>query len=323
MAKQGVISLGEALINFLPLGEGENRWQQSPGGAVANVAAGVAKLGLPSTFIGKVGNDTFGKYLDQTLTSYNVDTTYMQWTTDAPTGIMFIQNDKGTQQSISLNHHLYADQFVVTDEKTAPLFTTHKIFHFSSRSMIQPSCRQTTYSAINQAKQQNMLLSFAPNLCTALWDSHEKACETVSSVLFDVDVLVVTKEEVFQLSGASAVTSGIDFLQKEYQIPFIVVDLEKGGYLVAIENEYTTIAPIHVKAIDSTSANDAFVAAVLYQLHEIPKVITSLTIGEASHITRFASFASVLSASSKGAMTSLPSIERVKKYMDGTEFPVS
>ncbi|MBU1879095.1 MAG: hypothetical protein KJ734_09095, partial [Chloroflexi bacterium] len=74
-----VVALGELLIDFVSTESGVSlieapAFQKAPGGAPANVAVGLARLGVSSGFIGKVGDDDFGRFLAQTLAENGVDT---------------------------------------------------------------------------------------------------------------------------------------------------------------------------------------------------------------------------------------------------------
>ena len=69
-----IYCMGEALIDFVPVaGEGAPQFAMHAGGAPANVAAAVAKLGGQAAFIGKIGADPFGDFIAQTLAALGVD----------------------------------------------------------------------------------------------------------------------------------------------------------------------------------------------------------------------------------------------------------
>src|SRR5690349_5413411 len=89
-----VICLGETLIDILPVRRSE-RLQQATllkrvaGGAPANVTVGLARLGVPAAFLGKVGADPFGYFLRDTLNAEGVDVSHLLFSNEANTGLAF------------------------------------------------------------------------------------------------------------------------------------------------------------------------------------------------------------------------------------------
>ena len=105
-------SLGEMLIDFTPAGKtaaGIPMFEQNPGGAPANVAVQAARLGVPTGFIGKVGNDMFGTFLKQTLTDNGVDTANMLLSDDTATSLAFVQLSETGDRDFSFYRNPGAD----------------------------------------------------------------------------------------------------------------------------------------------------------------------------------------------------------------------
>lgn len=127
--KKGVISLGEALIDFIPDDKEQLLYTKNPGGAPANVAVGLAKLGTNVTFIGKVGDDLLGKFLKETLKLYHVDITGLTLTNEARTGLTFVSLDETGERSFEFFVNPSADQLLQTCDVQKELFQTKRIFH--------------------------------------------------------------------------------------------------------------------------------------------------------------------------------------------------
>ncbi|MBA2175137.1 aminoimidazole riboside kinase [Halobacillus locisalis] len=311
---KGIISLGEALIDFIPLDNDNMSFQKSPGGAPANVAVGLARLGAKSTFLGKVGDDVLGRFLKETLTTYGVETEYMYFTKDTRTGVVFVTLDESGERSFDFYIDPSADRFLEEKEVEASLFNSHNVFHFGSISMINEPARSATKEAVQQAKEKGVIVSYDPNLRLGLWESEEAAKETIVSMLAEADIVKISEEELEFLTGESDIQKGVDHLS-HFEIPVLYVTLGSEGSYVFTKEGHTHIPAMKVQAVDTTGAGDAFVSGILYQLSERDKSTNQLTLEELEEITKFASVSGALAASTKGAMTALPTRDEVDNYL--------
>ncbi|RXI96588.1 aminoimidazole riboside kinase [Anaerobacillus alkaliphilus] len=312
--KKGILALGEALIDFIPLDDDNITYQKSPGGAPANVAVGVALLGAKSTFLGKVGDDVLGKFLKETLQGYGVRTNQMLLTKDVRTGVVFVTNGEDGERSFDFYINPSADRFLQSEEIDDQDFQSHKILHFGSISMIDSPSKEATHHAVKLAKQHGMLVSYDPNLRLGLWDSEEQARETIISMLGEADLLKLSEVELEFLTGEKDIEKGTKMLEK-YEIPLILITLGGEGSYVFTSEGSGHVPVMKVKAIDTTGAGDAFVSGMLYSLNEYNGDIKNLSLNEAMEMAKFASVSGALAASTKGAMTALPTIEEVRKYL--------
>ncbi|MGM0841365.1 MAG: aminoimidazole riboside kinase [Bacillota bacterium] len=312
--KQGIISLGEALIDFIPLDEHNTTYQKSPGGAPANVAVGLARLGARSTFLGKVGDDVLGKFLQETLQDYGVRSNQMLLTPDVRTGVVFVTNGEDGERSFDFYIDPSADRFLQVNDIDEEDFLTHKILHFGSISMISSPAKEATHHAVKVAKENGILVSYDPNLRLGLWDSEENARETIKSMLSEADVLKISEEELEFITGEKEIESGVAKL-RAYNIPFLIITMGAEGSYVYVGDARQYVPAMKVKAVDTTGAGDAFVSGILYSIHEFKGDISSLSIEEAARMAGFAAVSGALAASTKGAMTALPSLEEVNHHL--------
>ncbi|MFC4322297.1 aminoimidazole riboside kinase [Litchfieldia salsa] len=310
----GIISLGEALIDFIPLDPQNINYQKSPGGAPANVAVGVAKLGARSTFLGKVGHDVLGTFLIETLKGHGVNVEAMKQTNESKTGLVFVTNDETGDRSFSFFIDKSADQYLNEDDIDELLFDENKILHFGSISLISEPVRSATKKAVKLAKEKGLICSYDPNLRLGLWENEEVARETIISMLEYADVIKISEEELTFITGEEDIEAGLQKLDA-YQIPLVFVTLGSEGSFAFVNKELKQIPAMKVNAVDTTGAGDAFVSGILYQLNETDKNIKELTLSEVEKMVSFASVSGGLTASTKGAMTALPTLEEVKKYL--------
>ena len=305
----GVLCLGEALIDFIPLDSDNLSYQKAPGGAPANVAVGIAKLGGKSAFIGKVGDDVLGSFLKATLEGYGVDTSPMILGTEARTGLTFVTLEPTGERSFSFYINPSGDRFLQKEELDPSLFEKNKVFHFGSISLIGEPSRSATLWAVKQAKEAGMLVSYDPNLRLGLWESEEQARETILSALPYADILKVSDEELLFLTGKSSFEEGIAQLPK---IPLILLTLGGEGSLYFFNGQTGRVPALTCDVVDTTGAGDAFVSGILYSINESDKPLDELSEQEVREMVRFASVSGGLAVAKKGAMTGLPTLEEVR-----------
>ncbi|WP_416147845.1 aminoimidazole riboside kinase [Salipaludibacillus sp. HK11] len=311
--KQGIISLGEALIDFIPLDDNNETFQKNPGGAPANVSVGLARLGAKSTFLGKVGDDVLGRFLVETLANYGVDTSSMKFTKDTKTGVVFVTLDQDGERSFEFYIDPSADRFLEENEVDEVLFDNHNLLHFGSISLISEPAKSATKKAVKIAKEKGMVISYDPNLRLGLWESEEQAKRVIRSMLGEADVLKISEEELEFITGEKDIEQGVEKLT-EFKIPLIFITLGSEGSYIFLKGQMPIkVEAMKVKAVDTTGAGDAFVSGILYQLHLLEKTVSDLTTEEVDKMARFASVSGGLAAATKGAMTALPTLGEVEQ----------
>ncbi|UOQ45235.1 aminoimidazole riboside kinase [Halobacillus salinarum] len=311
---KGIISMGEALIDFIPLDNENINFQKSPGGAPANVAVGLARLGAKSTFLGKVGEDVLGHFLQGILHGYGVDTSSMLLTKEVRTGVVFVTLDEDGERSFDFYIDPSADRYLTESEVKEDLFTTHNLFHFGSISMIDEPSKSATKKAVRLAKQHGLIVSYDPNLRLNLWKSEEQAKKTIQSMLGEADVVKISEEELEFLTGETTIEAGVEVLNG-YGIPLLFVTMGSEGSHIFFKGKHAHVPAMRVKAVDTTGAGDAFVSGLLYQFSEYDQPLSRLSLEEIEKTARFASVSGALAASTKGAMTALPTLDEVTRYL--------
>ncbi|MFS0821219.1 aminoimidazole riboside kinase [Bacillus sp. 1P02SD] len=314
--KQGVICLGEALIDFIPLDQDNIQFLKSPGGAPANVAVGAARLGAKSSFIGKVGDDVLGNFLKQTLENYNVQTGTMYLSKEARTALTFVTLAEDGEREFSFYIEKSADRFLTPDEIPTSLFEEHNVFHFGSISLIDDPAESSTKKALQLAKENGLVVSYDPNLQPMLWKSLDIAKQKIVSMLSEADVVKLSEVELEFITGETDIERGVEKLA-EYNIPLLFITLGKDGVHAFYKGESIFVKAQKVESVDTTGAGDAFVSGLLYQFSERDKKVTDYTLDEIKEITTFASVSGALAVSQKGAMSALPTIDQVQAFLEG------
>src|SRR5207237_5023672 len=179
-----VICLGEILIDLVALepdlavGDAIT-FHRSPGGAPANVAVALARLGSDAAFIGKLGGDPFGESLRQMLVRERVDLRGVVLAPSARTALAFVGSDASGGRSFVFYHAGMADTLLTDEEVNRELISQARIFHFGSGTLVAEPGHSATLTAANLAREQRCLVSFDPNLRLELWRSPEAARRTI------------------------------------------------------------------------------------------------------------------------------------------------
>ena len=310
---KGVITLGEALIDFTPLDDQNMDFRKNPGGAPANVAVALSRLGIDVNFVGKVGDDVLGRFLARKLKSEEVNIDNLIFTDEAKTAITFVTLDEEGDRSFDFYIDPSADRFLRDNEIDENIFKENKIYHFGSISLIDEPARTATKKAIKLAKQNEMLVSYDPNLREMLWDSLAEAKEIILSVMDQVDILKVSEEELEFLTDTEDIKEGAEKLKKEYKIPVLFVTCgSKGSYYYL--NDLSFVEAFKVDAVDTTGAGDAFMSGVLYNFNSDDLTLAKVNNNFLEETLKFANYSGALAASESGAMSALPDLEQVENY---------
>lgn len=310
MMNHGIISLGEVLIDFIPLDKENSRYLKSPGGAPANVAVGAAQLGSDTHFLGKAGQDSLGVFLQETLESYGVGTSLMTLTDEAKTGFTLVSHDEKGDRTFEFFIQPSADSLLRKEDINTDLFDAKKILHIGSISLIHEPVKSATWHAIHLAKEKGLLLSFDPNIRLSLWQDEEVARSTIKSILPYVDMIKLSDDELSFLMGEKS-DQAIKRLAADYSIPLVFVTQGEKGSIAYSGQSIVEVPAMKVDAVDTTGAGDAFVSAILYQIDQLDKPLEQLTSTDLETMAKFANVSGGVTAATQGAMSALPTLETI------------
>ncbi|CAN1340618.1 Probable fructokinase-5 [Linum perenne] len=204
-----IVAFGEMLIDFVPDVAGvslaeSNGFLKAPGGAPANVACAITKLGGKSAFLGKIGDDEFGHMLVEILKKNNVNTEGVCFDKDARTALAFVTLKHNGEREFMFYRNPSADMLLKESELNMNLIKQAKIFHYGSISLISEPCRSAHMAAMKAAKSAGVLLSYDPNVRLPLWPSADAARDGIKSIWNEADFIKVSDDEVEFLTKGSA-----------------------------------------------------------------------------------------------------------------------
>lgn len=317
MKKYDVTALGELLIDFTSNGissQGNPLFEANPGGAPCNVLAMLQKLGKKTAFIGKVGNDIFGKMLSDKVAATGIDISALLVDEKVNTTLAFVQTLADGDREFSFYRNPGADMMLTASEIDEEKIRDSKIFHFGTLSMTAEGVEEATKKAISIAKESGCILSFDPNLRPPLWSSEEKAKEKISYGLSVCDILKISDNEIEFMTGTTDIDAGIAKIQEEYNIPLIFATLGKDGSKAYYKDMCVYVEGFANPAtIETTGAGDTFCANALNFVLE--HGMDSLTEENLKELLTYANAAASLITTRKGALCVMPTKKEIEDYL--------
>jgi fructokinase len=317
-----VVCLGEALIDFVADTAGVSLeecpgFQKAPGGAPGNVAVGLARLGIPASFVGKVGDDPFGRFLRDTFAGAGVDTGPMQLSSEARTGLAFVSLMADGERDFLFYRHPSADMLLRWDEVPEALFEEARILHHGSITLIGEPSRTATIVASAHAREAGCLVSYDVNLRLPLWESEAAAREGIKEGLTGVQIVKVSEEEgEFLFDTRTPEETAGELLLSGARL-VVVTRGAAGAYCRWWwENHLQELAVpgFCVAAVDTTGAGDGFVAGLLAGVLAEPALET-IAPERMRAILTVANAVGALTCTRRGAIPALPTRAEVERFL--------
>ncbi|RWW00543.1 hypothetical protein GW17_00036494 [Ensete ventricosum] len=327
---------------------------RAPGGAPANVAIAVARLGGRAAFVGKLGDDEFGRMLAAIVRENGVDDTGVTFDAGARTALAFVTLRADGEREFMFYRNPSADMLLTAAELNLDLIGKAAIFHYGSISLITEPCRSAHLKAMEVAKEAGALLSYDPNLRLPLWTSPEEARKQILSIWDEADIIKVSDVELEFLTGHDSVEDDVVAQLWRPSLKLLLVTIgEKGCKYytklktnsLAVPNSkdfHGAVASFKVEQVDTTGAGDAFVGALLrriaedpsaLQVSDIPSLVcfstcppphtyrTELRVGlqdekKLRGVLRFANACGAITTTKKGAIPSLPNVAEATRLFE-------
>ncbi|MGG7144397.1 carbohydrate kinase family protein [Clostridium nigeriense] len=304
-----VYCIGELLIDLVSK-DGED-YSKKPGGAPANVAVAISKLEGKAYFLGQVGRDNFGKYLEEVLISNSVNTKYLK--RDGKTTIAIVSLDKSGERNFDFYRGGDGEYDVNIEEL---LIDNDTIVHFGSATAFLPGkLRNTYYKALEEAKNKKAIITFDPNYRDVLItdDIMKRYKDDCWNFMREAEFIKISDEEAMLLTETNSLELAVKSLI-DSKLNTIAITLGKEGTMIIKDGKTTIVGSIKIHQKDSTGAGDAFVGAVLSQLSKIDNK-NEVSFEKWEEIVGFANKVGAITCTSYGAITSIPTMEEVENYI--------
>lgn len=305
-------SLGEMVIDFIP-GNEPGSYIRNAGGAPANVAIAVVKNGLSVGFCGKVGEDDFGRFLQDKLREQDVEILCPERTKSAVTTMAFVSLSENGERSFTFARKPGADMFLKeTDVKDEDIERT-KIVHAGSCSLSKETVASATRRALRLGREMGKIVSFDINYRNLMWDDDiNAATRAVQEIAPYIDFLKLSEEELEMVGSEKEIPA---FMERN-GITLTVETLGSKGAKCYFNGEIITAPSRTVKAVDATGAGDAFwggfLSSMLIQGVLTPKDVTKEKIAKA---LEYGNIAGSICVQKKGAIDSLPTRGQIEAIL--------
>lgn len=307
-----VIALGELLVDMASSGvslQENDMFEACPGGAPCNVLAILNNLDKKTAFIGKVGQDMFGRMLKSTIEGLGINAEMLHMDEKVNTTLAFVKNNSDGDREFSFYRNPGADMMLKEEDIDEDFIKRGKIFHHGTLSMTYEECRNATKKAIKIAKDNSLIISFDPNLRESLWDDLNIAKEQMEYGMQYCDILKISDNELQFVTGIEDFDDGIGYLKEKYNIKLILLTLGKNGSRAYCNNFKVEVPAKSVNAIDTTGAGDTFCGCVLNYILE--NGLDDLSKNQLEEMLKFANTAAAIVTTRKGALKAMPKKDEI------------
>ncbi len=266
-----IFCVGELLIDFVAEKQGSDlskatEFTKKAGGAPANVACAIAKLGGKGIFLGCVGNDPFGTFLLDVLKTEGVDISLAQ-VSDTFTTLAFVSLAEDGERDFVFCRG--ADRELVYDPSLRKILQGNILHLGAATALLGGSLEKAYGKYLFDALTKEMFISFDPNFRTDLWkDDEETFIKKCTPFIEKSHLCKFSLEEAQLLSGKTDVNKACDHFH-EVGTKIITVTLGKEGTLLSVAGTKKIIPSIDVAPVDTTGAGDAFIGCLLYQISDL------------------------------------------------------
>lgn len=319
-----VICLGEALIDFVSTAPVKSvadapAFVPAAGGAPANVAVALARLGVKTGFVGKVGDDPFGRHLARTFAENGVDTTCLLLDTTARTALAFVALDEVGHPDFVFFRHPSADMLLRREDLDPDYITGARALHTGSIILTAEPSRSTVVEAMRLARAADRLVCLDPNVRLSLWHGEEELRQVILPLLSLADVVKLSEEDLATLVGVGDAAAGSAKVL-EHGAKLVVVTLGKDGCFCRNARVAFGVPGYRVPVVDTTGAGDAFAAGLLAGLlsSNAPRSeLSALGEDDLRPLLRLANAAGAVTTTSRGAVPALPTRTALRGFLRG------
>lgn len=321
MKQFDVVALGELLIDFTENGisdQGNPVLEANPGGAPCNVLAMLSRLGKRTAFIGKVGEDTFGRQLANIVQQCGINTSDLIFDQTVHTTLAFVHTLLDGEREFSFYRNPGADVMLRREEIDINLLRNTKIFHFGTLSSTHPDVREATRFAVETAKKSGAWISFDPNLREPLWEDLEDARREIAYGLSQCDILKISDNEVEFMTGTTDFEKGAQMLRGEYpNIKVLFLTLGKNGSSVYYKDMKAYMPTFtRIKPVEKTGAGDTFEGCALN--YTLEHDMETWTHRDLENLLTFANAGASLITTRKGALKVMPTQAEIQALIGET-----
>lgn len=305
-----ILCIGEMLIDFTPVPGLVNSYTANPGGAPANVAVSLSRNGIDTGFLGKLGNDDFGRLLVKTLKADNVEVLCPVLTDEATTTLAFVTLDETGDRSFTFARKPGADMLLNEDDVRSVNIADYDIIHAGSVSQSGAPEKDAVLLALKTAKSYGKLVSFDINYRDKIW-SYDACMAEVNKAIPYVDLLKISEEELMFAGGEDNIPN----YMKENDIAVLVLTRGGDGARIYFECGSIDIPAMKVEVKDTTGAGDAYWGGFLSSLlRQGVTSVSDITEDILKTAGRYGAVSGGLCIQKPGGIPAIPTIDEIEAF---------
>lgn len=317
-----VTAMGELLIDFTEYGisnQGNPTFEANPGGAPCNLLSMLTRLGKKAAFIGKVGEDSFGKLLRKAAEEQGIDCSGLRMDPEVHTTLAFVHKLPDGDRDFSFYRSPGADMMIRPEEISEEQILNSRIFHFGSLSLTDEPARSATKTALKMAERSGCLRSFDPNLRPPLWKDPDDAKQQIEFGLQHCDILKIADNEIQWFTGEKDFDKAADQIRHDHPgIRLLCLSLGSDGSIAYYKGfRFKVPAFLREDTVETTGAGDTFGACILNYVLE--NGLDDLSVGQLREMLTFANAAASVVTTRKGALRVMPRKEEVEELIRKAE----
>jgi fructokinase len=318
-AMADVICMGELLVEFVSTQVGVSLadapgFVKAPGGAPANVAVALQRLGVSAGFVGKVGDDPFGQYLRACLNEEGVDTGGLRVDAQARTTAVFDTVWPDGRKDVCFYRNPGADMLLRAEELPANFLAGARGFHYGSISFIDEPAAGAQRCALDLARARGLMISYDPNYRPTLWPSERRARQGIADGFRYCHLAKVSQEEWVVATGCEGLEQGIRAVLSQ-GVELLVVSRGEQGALATNGDYRIELPAFAVEAVETTGAGDGFMAAMIARLLPERERLGSLRRVDSAVVAEALRFANAVGALTCTKMGAIPALPRLKEAL--------
>lgn len=306
-----VLCIGEMLIDFTPAAGAAYTYQANPGGAPANVAVSLSRNGIDTGFMGKLGDDDFGRLLQDTLRENNITHLCPELTPSATTTMAFVTLDDSGDRKFTFARKPGADMLLSPEDVGKIDINGYDLVHAGSVSQSGSPSRDAVLEALRLADKAGKLISFDINYRDKIW-GYEDCLKEVKAVLPYVDLLKISDEEADFAGGEDNIPS----FMKENGVTVVVLTRGGEGARIYFDGTFTDIPAMKVQVKDTTGAGDAYWGGFLSSLlNQGVRSADDITLDKLITAGKYGAVSGGLCIQKPGGIPAIPSSDEIGKYL--------
>jgi fructokinase len=314
-----ITCIGEVLVDFISTKSGVDlveapAFMKLAGGAPANVAVALAKLGARSAFVGKVGHDSFGEFLKRQLRQFGVKMSGLRYDDNHKTRLAFVSLTKSGERDFEFWERHPADEQLLKSDISKKDLLKSDIVHISSFLLLAEPSRSTIFGIAKELHNRNRSISFDPNLRLSLWKFRSEAKQILLKMVRLSKILRLNEDEAKFFTGLSNLNRSARKLLS-YGPELVVITRGAKGCSAFTQRSSAAIDGFRVDAIDTTGCGDGFLAGLLKGILESNARIEELSSDNLFTICRYGNAVAALTAMKRGVITALPTSQEVDRYL--------